>query len=395
MTDRTWVCLLVAVGLVLAPLTIDAGGSYKWVDEHGNVTYSDRPPQPGQGRPMAPDAAPTTDAAPAPELKTLDARPVLPLDTRAAPAPDTRPATGPPEPMKAAAPPAVIPRTGPTKVDDLLELSGTRAQLVGLVRTIAGEIRPAPATMSAKDLAAVDRVLARTLRAETVYALLRVALLPNIDRTNLEATAAWLRTPLARKVVALEIASAEPAAQQRVAEFVAALTSNPPTQRRAELVRHLDWATASTETSADILAAVARGITMAVSAAGPAEQRLRPGQIEDRVAQVRARANEGLREAQMASALYAYRDLTDDELAAYVLFSASEAGRWYNVAMRKALVSALNRAVEQTATELVRTVPLERWAHAAPPAQAGSAVPTRPGAAPVQPRDTPARPGVK
>lgn len=380
MTDRIWVCLLLSVALILTPLTIEAE-IYKWVDDHGNVTYSNRPPQPDEGRTIAPETAPTPPTTSAPELKPLDARPAPALHARPVPSPlkehDAKPAPLPP----------AIAKTGPTKVDDLLELSGTRAQLAGLVRNLAAEIRPAPGKMSAKDDAAVDRVLARTLRHETVYALVRDAFLPQVDRTNLEATAAWLRTPLARKIVALEIASSEPGVQQRVVEYAAALKANPPTERRVELIQRLDWATGSTEISADLIAAVARGITMAVSAAGPAEQRLRPGQIEDRVAQVRSRVNNGLREVQTASTMYAYRGLTDDELAAYVLFSGSEAGRWYNAAIRKAMGSALSRAVEQTASELVRTVPLDRWAQAAAPPQ--------PGIAPAQPGVAPARPGVK
>jgi Domain of unknown function (DUF4124) len=385
MTDRIWVCLLLSVALSLTPLTIDAE-IYKWVDDKGNVTYSNRPPQPDEGRTIAPEGAPKPEAAPmpgiapAPELKPLSVSPAPALDAGPVPSPlkehDAKPAPLPP----------AIARTGPTKVDDLLELSGSRAQLAGLVRSLATEIRPAPGKMSAKDEAAVDRVLARTLRHETVYALVRDAFLPQVDRTNLEATAAFLRTPLARKIVALEIASSEPGVQQRVVEYAAALKATPPTERRVELIQRLDWATGSTEISADLIAAVARGITMAVSAAGPPEQRLRPGQIEDRVAQTRARANNGLREVQTASTMYAYRDLTDDELAAYVLFSGSEAGRWYNAAIRKAMVSALSRAVEQTASELVRAVPLDRWARAAAPPQ--------PGVAPAQPADTPARPGV-
>src|SRR5262245_35137371 len=45
--------LLLGVAVVLAPGTISAG-SYKWVDEKGNVTYSDRPPQPADSPAMSP-----------------------------------------------------------------------------------------------------------------------------------------------------------------------------------------------------------------------------------------------------------------------------------------------------------------------------------------------------
>jgi hypothetical protein len=343
MTDRTAVVLLLGVALALAPATIDAG-TYRSVDAQGNVTYSDRSPQPEETR------APAPEATPVPEVKAPDARPALGAKARD---------------VKAPTPPAAIARTGPTKVDELLELSGARAQLVGLLSGLAGELRPASGQMSAKDQVSVDRILRQALRHEAVYALVRDAFLLHVDRTNLEATAAWLRSPLARKIVALEIASSEPGTEQKVAAYAATIKTNPPTDRRVELLQRLDWATAATEISADLVAAASRGITMAVSAAGPAEQQLRPGQIEDRVAQVRVRANRALREAHMASTLYAYRGLEDEELAAYVLFSASDAGRWYNSAMRKAIVSALGRTVEQTAAELVRAVPLDRWARAA------------------------------
>ena len=354
MTNRTTVVLLLGVALALAPATIDAG-TYRSVDAQGNVTYSDRPPQPEETRAPAPEATPgpevkVPDAKPAPEAKAPDARPALGAKARD---------------VKASAPPTPIARTGPTKVDELLELSGARAQLVGLLSGVAGELRPAPGQMSAKDQASVDRILRHALRHEAVYALVRDAFRLQVDRPNLEATATWLRSPVARKIVALEVASSEPGTEPQVATYAASLKASPPAARRVELLQRLDWVTGAHETSADIVAAISRGVSTAVSAAGQPEQRLRPGQIEDRAAQVRARANEGLREVRMTSMLYTYRSLGDEELMEYVLFSGSDAGRWYNAAMRKALVSALGKAVEQTSAELVRTVPLERWARAA------------------------------
>lgn len=346
MTSRLRIFLVLGVVMALPPGTISAG-SYTWVDEKGNVTYSDRPPQPAES-----PATVSVGAAPL-DLKTLDARPVAPL---------------PEQELRKLLPPAVIPRSGPTRVDDLLELSGIRAQLVGLVRGLAKEMRPAPGNMSARDQASVDRVLSRSLRHETVYALLREAFIPQVDRTSLEATAAWLRSPLARRITALEIASSEPGTDRKVADYAAELKANRPSNRRLELIQRLDWATGASEISADLFVTVSRGVAQAISAAGPPERRLRPGQIDERVAEVRARISDPIRDAHITATLYAYRDLTDDELTTYVLFSSSDAGRWYNVAIHKALVSAVGRAIEQTTTELVRAVPVERWARAVQPA---------------------------
>jgi hypothetical protein len=400
MTERIGSVLLLGAMLALASAA-SAAETYRWVDEQGNVTYSNRPPQPREIRPTpGTKPAPETKAPEAklpdvnaPEAKIPEGRVSDPKAPESkipeAHAPDLKPLDlkrpevkaaperkGPELPMspsrardaKATIPRTPIPKAGPTKVDELLELSGARAQLVGLVSRVAADLRPAPGQMSAADVATVDRVLAQSLRHEAVYGAVRDAFLPQVDRPSLEAAAAWLRTPVGGKIVVLEIASSQPGAEQKVAEFTAVVKANPPAARRLELLQRLDWVTGADETSADLVAAIARGLSTAVSAAGPPESRLRPGQIEDRAAQVRARASESLREVRTMSMLYTYQTLEDDELLQYVRFSGSDAGRWYNTAMRKALVSAVGKAVEQTVSELVRAVPLERWARAAMPA---------------------------
>ena len=359
MTDRiaSVLALLAAVALLPAP---SGAQTYRWVDDQGNVTYSNRPPQPREVGP------PTQESTPAPESEpaTQEAKPAVP-ETKA---PDLKTPLPKMLDAKATVPAAPIPKAGPTKVDELLELSGLRVQLAGLLGRVALDLRPPPGQMSAAEMATIDRILAQSLRPEAIYGAVRDAFRPLVDRPNLEAAAAWLRTPAARKIVALEIAASEPSAEPKVAEYTAAIKSNPPPARRLELVQRLDWVTGAHETSADLVAAIARGLSTAVSAAGPPENRLRPGQIEDRAAQVRARAQESLREVRTMSMLYTYQTLEDDELAEYVRFSGSDAGRWYSTALRKALVGSIGKVVEQTATELVRAVPLERWARAAMPA---------------------------
>jgi len=360
MTDRIAPILTAIVALALLPAASGAE-TYRWVDDQGNVTYSDRPPQSREIG--APETKPATEPK-APEAKTPEPRPMEPKS------PEVKAPEPPPKARdaKATAPPTPIPRSGPTKIDELLELSGTRTQLAGLLSHVAADLRPPPGQMSAQDMATIERILAQSLRPEAVYGAVRDAFRSQVDRPNLEATAAWLRTAVARKIIALEIASSEPSADKKLADYAASIKANPPPARRLELLQRLDWATGANETSADLVAAIARALASAVSAAGPPEARLRPGQLDERAAQVRARAYDSLREVHTMSMLYTYQTLEDDELLEYVRFSSSEAGRWYNAAMRKALVASIGKAVEQTAAELVRAVPLERWARAAMPA---------------------------
>jgi len=326
MTERVWVVLAVGTALAAFP-HVSAAEVYRWVDAHGAVTYSDRPQPPSEV------------VAPAPE----------PVSVRKA---------------TPAAPPVEPARTGPATVEELLELSGLKAQLAGIASRLAGQLQPTQGQMSLKDQTAVDRILARAVSHDKIYALVRDELRRDVDRVRLEATVAWLRSPVARKIAALEVASSEPATEQKIGVYAASLKANPPPAPRVELLQKLDWISGAAETSADIVAAVTRSVSKAVSATSPPAQSLRPGQIESRAEEIRTRVSESIRQAQLVSMLYTYQSLEDAELAEYVRFSASDAGRWYNARMHKALVSAVGGVVERATAELVRAVPPERWTRA-------------------------------
>src|SRR5262245_56370931 len=267
MTDRiaAVLALLAAVALLPAP---SGAETYRWVDDQGNVTYSNRPPQPHEVGPptpeskttpeskIAPESKPASPETKAPEVKAPELKNPEPKRSEVkAPEPKTPDLQMPLRKTldaKATVPAAPIPKAGPTKVDELLELSGIRAQLAGLLGRVALDLRPPPGQMSAAEMATIDRILAQSLKPEAVYAAVRDAFRPLVDRPNLEATAAWLRTPVARKIVALEIASSEPSAEPKVAEYAATIKANPPPARRLELVQRLDWVTGGHETSADL-----------------------------------------------------------------------------------------------------------------------------------------------
>src|SRR5207249_2309813 len=167
MTDRIAPVALLIGALVLVSAPSDAE-TYRWVDEQGHVTYSDRPPQPREIRTPAPDAMPTPDVkalepkAPdgkASGMKTFDVKvPAVKAPEVKAPEIKTSDIKAPPE-MKA---PEM--KAGPTKIDELLELAGVRAQLVGLLSRVAVDLRPPPGQMSPADQAIIDRILAQWLR---------------------------------------------------------------------------------------------------------------------------------------------------------------------------------------------------------------------------------------
>lgn len=340
MTERvTTLVLAAALTLAAAP---GAAETFRWVDPRGAVTYSDRPPQPHD----------ITGAAPAPRAESEP------------------PYAEPARPRSPVVTDAPAPRRGPATVDDLLELSGARAQLAGFAARLAAELRPRPGQMSAPDQRAAERILDRELRPEALYALVRSEFRRHLDRARLEAVVAWLETPLGRAITALEVAASEPAAAAALAEYARRLEAAPAPAARAELLERLDWVSGGGEGSVEIVAAIARSVAKAVAAVAPPERRLRPGQIERQVVEVKARVSAAVARQVLVSRLYTYRSLDDRQLEEYVRFQASEDGRWYNATMRKALRPVLDQVLGRTTLELVKAVPPERWAPAAAAAPA-------------------------
>jgi len=113
---------------------------YRWI-EGATVVYSDQPPPTGVVLTSLPGREPLPVVT-APDAPRADVPPVeaAPAETAAVPPPPA---------------PDVIVGAGPATFDEILELSGMRPQLPGIVRALAAEYLPAAGQLSEHDTALV------------------------------------------------------------------------------------------------------------------------------------------------------------------------------------------------------------------------------------------------
>lgn len=334
---------LVAVGALVAPAS--AGEVYRWLDG-GTVVYSDQPPQ---------DGAALT-AMPAPESLPVVTAPDGPPPTETA-AGDA-PASSPVPQSNAAV------STAPATVEEILELSGVRPQLPNLVRSLGAEYLPRPGQLSERDGGRVAQIVARQFAPPPIYAAMRDEFGRRVEPRHLAAMAAWFRSPLARKITALEIEASKPDSAAKIAAFAASLKASPPTPSRLDLVQRFDWVTGTSHDTTDLTLTIVVSVARAAAAAAPAERRPRIGVIERRVEEMRPQMTAGVADNVLAQMLYVYGPLSDAELTAYVDFLGSPAGRAYSQLTHAALLRAVGDAAERTATEIARAIPPARWAAA-------------------------------
>jgi hypothetical protein len=324
---RAWT-VLIALGAMLAAGAWPTGAQvHRWVDRQGNVSYANRPPLPRE--------------VGTPEPEPVRERPRVSTPTK-------------PE------------RTGPGTVDEILELSGVKRQLVGDMSRLGAQFRPRQGQLSARDEAAINRIVAQAFQPQKIYALIKNEVSRQVDQPKLDAATSWFRSPVGQKIITLEIEGALARDERQAAEYVAELQRNPPPAQRVELLQRLDWVTGSAETLVELSIAVARSITKAVNRSMPPDRRLRADQLESQLGQARTQTTEPIRQVAMFMMLHTYRSLSDQELERYVKFLASGAGRWYTAAVAKAFTHAVSAAAERAAIELVQAVPPERWGRAEP-----------------------------
>ncbi len=203
-------------------------------------------------------------------------------------------------------------------VDELLELSGLKERLVTLAAGLRAQLHHPG--MTEQEHATVDRVVARYLGPEMLYARTRLAFGSAVN-------------------------SGRP------------VTMGQPSAERLPLIERLDEAGGASEAALDITMALVRSLARAADWILPVHARLGPGRLEQRITLTRFAAFPEIRRAYLVNMLVAYRGLDDDELAAYARWVESSAGRWFVEAMNRAVVDAVGMAAELAAVELVTLLP--------------------------------------
>jgi len=309
----TVIGLLGAVG-ILTSGTAAFGGTYKWVDRDGNVRYTDRPPQPDE---VAPPSAST-------------------------------PTSGGP----AAASPAM---------QEFMQLSGLHQQLEWMSVNTRSQLQAQLGTLEAEERASVDRVAAVAFSAERLQTLVRESLSARVDDAKIAQAAGWFRTSTGRRITAAEIAAAMPQAQEDIAKFAHARRTNPIEPKRLQRLQRLEEAAGTSEFSFELLVAVAEGMRRGAEPYLPAERRQALGNGEKDIASARGKAVEELRATTLVGLEFAYRDISDADLDAYLAFLSSPGGRAITADVHHALLHAVRTSTEDAIVAIAQVIPPHRW----------------------------------
>ncbi|MGC3986586.1 MAG: hypothetical protein QM777_18675 [Pseudorhodoferax sp.] len=227
----------------------------------------------------------------------------------------------------------------------LMKKSGLWQQLAEIPAQMQASVKEVAATsekkLSAAQLARLSQAADAAYAADRLQSTTRGLIAARLEQNHLPALNAWLDSGLGQKIRRLEEAAAadQRDTQAKLQEGVARLQRQDAARRAllTEFVEVTRSAEALTDFSIDALLATRQGLSsVTADETGPS--------LEDMRAALQAQRPQMLQTyAMVSTALYAlhYSTLPDDELAQYLVFLKSEAGRRYTDVGVQALTDAL------------------------------------------------------
>ncbi len=276
----------------------------------------------------------------------------------------------PPPPQSKAAKPAVAPAAAapaafnPDKtIEELLRVTGMDHMLAQLPEQMLAGVRQAgqqakSGKLSPEDQAELERLTREAFTAQGFRQRVTAALRKGFEAKRFEEFLADSSTPLAKRMTELEKLQPKP---EELAAFMAGLKAKPLAPMRVKLIERIDMASRASELAAESMFASVRG--MARGFAGADAKQV--ADVDKAIEQQRAAAEGNIRSAVRFSLAYAYRDVSDTDLAEYTRLHEKAGTQFVLGLMFDALVEEIRSGSERLGGGLERML---KARHAGKPA---------------------------
>jgi hypothetical protein len=227
---------------------------------------------------------------------------------------------------------------------DLYGLSRLAVQVASTAELVSQGLSEQRVRIPPENLAAASGSVRRAYDAGALEKAVLAGLESRYDARHAPTAHAWLQSPLGRRITRLEANSSTAEAAQAMREFALALRETPASPERVAAAKRLDEALGTTEFTVELTIVTSLGIAIALDATLPAERRSDREEMRARIESRREEFRSMFRPMSVVSFLYTYRDLSLEEIDAYLAFAESDAGRWYTDATTGAFLEAMTAA---------------------------------------------------
>ncbi|OEU63353.1 MAG: hypothetical protein BBJ57_07815 [Desulfobacterales bacterium PC51MH44] len=178
---------------------------------------------------------------------------------------------------------------------------------------------------------------------------------------DIQATLNWLDSPLGKKITRLEKAASTVEAYKEMQAMSHKLQNSQKSPGRLNLFQRLDKATYATEWTVDMALNTQIATSTAMLASFPLANQPSAEEIGKKIEMNRPQIERMISQQVFISFIYTYRDLSDKEIAKYVLFAESDNGRRYHEVILKALNYAMIDSSKKSGAAIGRVISGDSW----------------------------------
>lgn len=237
-------------------------------------------------------------------------------------------------------------------VREIVRLSGAERQLQTIASQARTQLRERHAGLPENTRIRIDTAIGAAFAPKTLHHILVQGVEVRFDQERAAVALRWLRSPQGRRASRLDEAAAGPEMAQELSAYVARLRTTPPAPQRLRLTQRLEAATGAVAFTVELVTGMFTAMAGALDPVLPANARLKPGELDSIVADMRRQLEPTIREAILVTLLFTYRSLGEAELAEVVRFYESDAGQWYTTATGQALLDVMSAAASRLAVEI-------------------------------------------
>ncbi len=198
----------------------------------------------------------------------------------------------------------------------------------------------------------VGYVVSSSFSADKIEQQIITDLQAQLTDEQLQAVSEWYQTPVARKISSAEIAASTPEAWPQIQASAPELNRKYKGTPKAEMFDRFDRAARATESAVDTTIAVQLGLATAMSALS--SESMHYEQLERRIENQRGMLRGVVGQQVYDSYLYTYDKISAQELALYLDFLESPAGKQFSQVVTSSIQQAIMEPVESIGRQISR-----------------------------------------
>ena len=197
-----------------------------------------------------------------------------------------------------------------------------------------------------EDIVVISDIVQQSFASEAIMHDVVAHFEQHYDKARLASVMKQLETPLAERMMQLEVEAARPEAYQEMMKFAATLETDPPATPRLELLSDLDKKSHTTELTVALQVEIIQSI-MRVMAAYAAEQGIpfATEEMEQTLDTMSGQVWDNAQYMTLVSYLYTYRQVSDADIREYTGMYQDTDMQWYLALSSSALINAMSRAM--------------------------------------------------